>query len=125
MERAIEDLKAATAKGTDRFFTIAGYEVNRGSNLSQFIIHLEPDGIAVTFCYPEELRDAEILMPFRIPAKVDFARQKTRFMDHFGYREFEVNDAERSDESPRMIFFAAQLKYEKLSAFHLLQWILR
>ena len=125
MEKAIVDLKGPTVKSAGSLFTVTEYEVARGTNLSRFIIHLEPDSTAITFCYPEELHDAEIVMPFRIPEGIDFEKQKSRFLDHFGYKEFEFNE-ESGDESPQsMIFFAGQLKYEKLSAEYLLRWILR
>ena len=124
MKKAIEDLKPSTAESADSLFIVAGYEVERGTNMSKFTIYLKPEGVAVTFCYPEELRDAGIIMPFYIPEGVDFAKQKSRFMGHFGYRVLEVED--EADESPtRMMFFAAQLKYERLSAEYLLRWILR
>jgi len=124
MEKAIADLQNEITKSEDSLFTIATYEVNSGTNLSQFIIRLKPNGTAITFCYPEELRDAEILMPFRIPEGVDFERQKMRFIDHFGYKEFELN--ETSDESPTdLMFFAGQLEYDKLSPAYLLRWILQ
>ncbi len=87
MKKALEDLKTSTAESADSLFTVAGYEILRGTNLTQFAIHLQPEGTAVTFFYPEELHDAEIVMPFFIPEKVDFAKQKSRFMDHFGYKE--------------------------------------
>ena len=124
MEKAIVDLKGSTEKSESALITVTRYEVTRGTNLSQFIIYLEPDGTAITFCYPEELHDAEIIMPFRIPKGVDFEKHKSRIIDHFGYKEFEFN-AESDKPSKSMMFFAGRLKYEKLSAAYLLRWILR
>lgn len=124
MEEAIAGLKPVAAKAFGSKFTITDYEVRRGTNLAEFIFHLHPEGVAVIFCYPEELHDAEIVMPFQVPEGVDFAKQKSRFKDHFGYAEMEFHES--SDESPKdLVFFVAQLKYERLSADYLLRWILQ
>lgn len=124
MEKAVKDLHLQAKTDNNPLLTIGRYEVKRAANLTQFVIHLKPDGTTMTFCYPEELRDAEILMPFRIPKGIDFGEQKTRFMDHFGYKEFEMT--EESDESPKnMAFFGGLLKYDKLTAEYLLRWLVR
>lgn len=124
MENAINELRSPISTEENALLKIGEHRVKRGSNLAQFIIRLEPDGYAMVFCYPEELHDAEIVLPFRVPEGLDFTKEKLRFIDHFGYQEFEFNQESRDPVQP-MTYFAGRLDLAKLSRKYLLRWIIR
>ena len=125
MERAISELIDSKPNKDETFpVSVSDYQVQGGANVAQFIIHLIPKSVVITFCYPEELRDAEILMPFRIPKSVNFEARRLQFIEYFGYQEFRFNSQEEDNLSDTL-YLCARLDPKKLNAHYLLTWILK